>query len=193
MGIGEEYSGEAGWAQFYTDGRFAVEFTTGITTGISTHNPREHSVRYLEQLGIKAQLYTVAEEGDSLSMTLLETVEDMPILSCKITMVYEGGQLRAISGWRLQGAAEVDEGGEPCLLPETMLLHLVQAVAKGDIPCDTIQSITPAYVYSTGSLSSRSRLLPVWVVETSQDYIILNCQTGQMDPKPIWMRDLAPQ
>jgi len=189
LGAAVEYSGVSGTVRFYQDGRFLILLREGQPIKDSTELT-SYAAKYLNGLGLRVELYEVKQEGDRVRVSFLQTLEELPIFTCKIDMEYEEGSLVKIQGWRLLGEATVDHEEKGGLTAATLLFRFVEEMKKENIEYKEIRSITQGFVYSTGSLSSQAKLLPVWRIETDKGQRILNCTTGKFEALSTWMHEL---
>ncbi len=177
-----EYVGESGAVRFYPYGRFAVTFdryARSLEEDLSAH-----ARAYLEKnLGESTLAKTEEIEGGQ-RVTLWQTLDGAPVFTCEIRMKYQDKDLREISGWHLLGAPSPYVGGIAVKDAVTLLVQFAAEVKEAGLPVTKIETITPGYLYSIGSLSSQTILLPVWRLETDAGPLLLSCSTGELEASP---------
>lgn len=172
------YENENGYVQFPGDGRFSAYLNQGLLP-IGDLTPAQHALKVLSGLGIQAQVdEEETDQSGSGSVTVSQLWQDVPLLSCTMTLRYWNGELRSITGTQLLVGSPAPVAGE-VLSPTTALVDFLSGVnTLGDV-CSRISGITLAYSLST-SLNGVTLLTPVWWVTTDTGTYQLNLLSGQL-------------
>lgn len=184
VGPAVEYSGDNGMVRFYQDGRFSVHFASEYGEGFQ--NIKTQIAKYFKQLGISVKLLEVNEQERNTTVLLLQTSDGYPVFNCEIEAQFQGAHLSSIQGWRLLGEPTTSTEQQHGLTASTLLTRFVETVLEKNIRCTEIRAITQGYLYSTGSLSARAKLIPAWLLETDQGEVLLNCMTGEVESSALW-------
>jgi regulatory protein YycI of two-component signal transduction system YycFG len=185
IGSAVEYSSERGMVRFYQDGRFSVFFNP--EQGKQFQNIETQCVQYLEKLGLAVKLLETQQNGTSVKLSLIQKIEQYPVFNCEIEIECQDGRMISIQGWRIMGEPTPSADQQQGQTASTLLTHFMEAVMEGTIRCSEIRGITQGYLYSTGSLSSQEKLIPVWRIETDQGDVLLNCMTGKVETASVWL------
>lgn len=184
-GIASEYMGEKGSIRFYPDGRFYLSFQEKSMDKVVD---MEHSAqRYLKKFGFDVVKVASQTDGEQTKLVFLQLAEGSPVFTCKIEVLYKNDVLSQIQGWRLQGEVQPSKKQLESMTTPTLLVRFVSELKQSGFACSEIRTITQGYVYSTGGLSSQSKLMPVWRIETDQKTHLLNCVTGKLESSDQWL------
>ena len=168
------YTGSLGSAEVRGDGVFSVELAPGAYP-LEGQDMTQHGLSVLELMGFTAQVTAVEESA----LTAVETLGDVPIFSCTVTLRYEEGELRAISGTRLAGTPTVDTQAETPLSTATLLVRFRSGIINSGDACTAILSATQGYILDADANRSL-RLTPVLHLETDTNLYIINARTGEL-------------
>lgn len=182
QGLGVEYIGEQGLVQFYPDGRFLIRLHVDQEDEVA--DQERYAVNYLRKLGLQVKPIAVQTDGTIVKITMYQTLDQLPIFTCKMEAEFQDGRLSTICGCRLMGQSEVSNELNQGLSASDLLVRFMGAVMDGEFRCTEIRSIEQGYLYSSGSLSSKAKLTPVWLFETDQGEQLLNCMTGERETYP---------
>ncbi len=174
----DTYAGERGEGWFRLDGSFGFTFEAGSWAGEGPGSA-EQGRSLLTAAGYPCEVTSQESDGETLRVTLRQTWEGAPLFNCTAVLVYEGGELRRIEdAVRLVGTPEstADSAG---MNVAAVLLHFLSGVREGGWLPSQIQSMTAGYTV-THETSGRSRLTPVWELETDVGTFYVDGGTGSV-------------
>ena len=169
------YTGSLGSAEVRGDGVFSVELAKGAYPLAEGQDMSRHGLSVLERMGFAARITAVEEDV----LTDVETLNSVPIFSCAVTLRYEGGELRAISGTRLVGVPAAEAQDEPPLSTPTLLVRFRAGVISSGDACTAVLSAAQGYILTSDANRSH-RLTPVLRLETDTNLYTLNALTGEL-------------
>lgn len=172
------YENEAGSVQFHSTGEVAARFYADLHP-LADQDPGQHAVTVAKLLDCETRVEDCSVRNGTGTVTLVQTVQDVPVLDCRLVAQYEDGRLESLQGTRLPGKWEELEGDTPITVA-TALMRLYNGLKKmGDI-YSGIESITSAYILRVEYAGS-VRLTPVWSVHTDTGSYVINTMTGQLE------------
>ena len=173
-GLVSLYSGSLGTAEVRQDGTFSVELSPGAYP-LGGQDMALHGPEVLERMGFHAQVTAVEDDA----LTAVETLKGVPIFSCAVTLRYENGQLRSITGTRLAGTPSYDAQAGTALSTATLLVRFRAGIINSGDACTAILSATQGYTLTTDA-SRNLRLTPVLRLQTDTNLYTLNALTGEL-------------
>lgn len=172
------YENATGSVQFHSTGEVVARFDVGCYP-LEEQDPGRHAVTVAELLDCKTQVVESAVSGGTGTVTLVQTLQDVPVLDCQLIAQYRDGQLESLQGVRLLGKAEKMEGDNTITIA-TALMRVYNGLKElGDI-YSGIESIRPAYSLSV-ERSGTARLTPAWSVQTDTGDYVLDTMTGRLE------------
>ncbi len=173
------YESAVGAAEFRGNGNFTVSFPEGKLRLARSGGEAEYGEALLKDAGLSAVLIGRAEEEGRTVLTFRQTWQGAPIYSFAITMEYENGSLRTLSGTRMMGTPQsANEKSELISVPTALLRFLNGVNDLGDI-CNEITAMESGYLTTSGM--DATRLIPVWYVTTDTGVYSLNALTGALE------------
>lgn len=169
------YTGELGQAQLRSRGEFSIELQPGAY--LLSGDPEEHAAKILEKLSFEGALLSSTGCTEDSQVTFVQLWEGRPVISCQVTVVYDGIDLISISGTRLMGTPAISSQAEYSAV-NGVLRFLEQIMAAGDV-CSQITHMQAGYELSTGP-SDPASLIPVWHFSTNTGSYTLNAVTYQL-------------
>jgi hypothetical protein len=172
------YESALGTAEFRSNGNFSFSFVEGAQPA-EQGGEETHALAAMEQIGFTGVVLSSQTSGDQVTVTVRQTWQDLPVLSCQAALEYQGGCLRSITGQRLMGTPQPSaERAELISAPTALLCFLREITVLGDL-CSEITAMTPGYRLTTTTESTR--LVPVWYVTTDTGAYSLNALTGALE------------
>lgn len=173
------YQSALGWAEFRSNGNFSFNFFDGAQRVEVGQEEEIHALAVLEKIGFDGVLISREEDGGQVFLTLCQTWQKLSVLSCQVTLEYEDGSLKSISGQRLMGTPQPSvEKNELISVPTALLRFLNGITDLGDI-CSEITATTPGYRLTVSG--DTTWLIPVWYVITDTGAYSLNAVTGVLE------------
>lgn len=173
-GLVSLYTGAMGQAEVRDDGAFWATLAPG-SYPLGEESMERHAAQVLSAMDIPCQL----TGGDESAVTAVEMLGEVPVFSCTLTLRYDNGELRSVSGYRLPGRATPDaQGGSP-LSTATLLVRFRAAVMASGDTCTAITAATQGYTLGIDS-NRKTRLTPVLRLETDTNLYILDALTGEL-------------
>lgn len=172
-GLVSLYTGSLGTAEAWENGSFSVRLTPGAYP-LAGRTVEEHALAVLDQMGFSGQVTDVTAS----SLTAVELLDSVPIFSCEVTLSYDGGELRSISGAHLTGTPTADSQAGAALDTATLLVRFRSGVMGSGDTCTAILSAAQGYVLSADA-AQRLRLVPVLRLETDTNLYLLSALTGE--------------
>lgn len=173
------YESPLGTAEFRSNGNFSFSFSDGVLTADRPGEEEPHALDTLEKIGFIGTLVSREEAGGRTVLVLGQIWQELPVLSCQVTLEYENGCLRTIVGQRLMGTPQTAADRTELLSVSTALLRFLSGVTDlGDI-CSEITAVGPAYLLTTSA--DATRLIPIWYVTTDTGAYSLNAVTGALE------------
>lgn len=172
------YQGAQGWAEFRSNGSFNIAFRTEAWTA-GDGGEDDHALKLMEQVGLTGELVSRQENSGSVTLTLRQIWQEVPVYSCQITLEYEDGCLQSIAGQRLMGTPQPSGEASELIAVPTALLRVLNGVNDlGDL-CNEITAMTPGYLLTASA--DATRLIPMWYVTTDMGAYSLNALTGALE------------
>ena len=173
------YESDLGWAEFRSNGNFSFTFFDGAWPAAASGGEEAHALSTMEKVGFTGVSVSREKIGGQVLLTLRQTWQDLPVLSCQITLEYVDGCLQSISGQRLMGTPQPSSEKSEFLTVPTALLRFLNGITDlGDI-CSEITAMTPGYRLTVSA--DATRLIPVWYVTTDTGAYSLNALTGALE------------
>lgn len=173
------YESAKGTAEFRGNGNFSVSFSGGGRSARKSGGEEEHAAAVLKEIGLSARLTGRTDTDGGTVLTYCQTWKNVPIYSCAITLEYENGSLRSISGLRLMGTPQTaGDGGEPISAPTALIRFLNGIGDLGDV-CGEIIAMESGYILTASA--EETRLIPAWYVTTDTGTYSLNALTGALE------------
>lgn len=163
-GVTTCFQGAGGQVEFFQAGNFEATMNAAVYL-----ENMEAAQQFLSDAGVETMPVT-GYTPTSGEYRFWQTVDDHPVFTCEIVLRCENGQLRQITGRRLQ--AQLSAGGEQQHTAATLLINLAQAKIEGRISCTEILGIQEGYI--------NQGVIPVWQLETDNGIFYLDCITGEM-------------
>ncbi len=173
-GLVSLYTGSQGSAEVRENGAFSVELAPGAYPLSDGQDLAQHAAAVLERLGFHARITAVEDSA----VTAVETLGGVPVFSCTALLLYDQGELRAISGVRLTGTPAPDPQAEECLSTATLLVRFRAGIITSGDACAAIRSATQGYILAADA-NRTLRLTPVLRLETDTNLYLLNAITGE--------------
>lgn len=141
-------------------------------------DPENHASSLVENLGIECRRVRSNLSPDGGTIMYVQLVGGVPVFSCQITLTYEEGRLRSLSGILLAMTEPELENGTLLSLPTVLLRFLDDVLDSGDV-CSAILEVEPGYVV-TQSFSSTIQLRPTWYISTNTADYYVDGITGEL-------------
>ena len=110
--------------------------------------------------------------------TLRQLWNGVPVLPCRATLVYEGGELKRIEeGRRLTGTPQTTAGTP--ITATTALMRFYAGLSERMDICSEVREIEIAYTLSN-ALGGPISLIPVWHITTDTEIYELNTLDGSL-------------
>ena len=178
LGESVEGANRGGGLYIYTGEGGQISFRSGgdLSTALKDHSrwaaedPVSHAYSLLAELGLEG--YVVSEHISDGSGTVIcqQTMDGVPLFSCRLTFSYESRKLTGISGTVF--VSEVPEGESGSITLSTALMHVLEEVLTSGTVCSEILSVEPGWLPEQ-SFNDRVNLVPVWYVSTNTaDYYV---------------------
>lgn len=173
------YESGQGWAEFRSNGNFSFTFFEGSQPAAESGEEESHALATMEKIGFTGTVISREASGGRLLLTLRQTWQGLPVLSCQVTLEYRNGCLQAIAGQRLMGVPQTGADKSELISAPTALLRFLNGITDlGDI-CSEITAMTPGYQLTASA--DATRLIPVWCVTTDTGAYSLNALTGVLE------------
>lgn len=173
------YESALGAAEFRSNGNFSVTFPNGVMNTRKIGGEEAQASDLLKEAGLTAVLDARDEDGESVVLTYHQTWQNASVGSCEITLEYESGSLRSMSGLRLMGTPQSANDKSELISLSTALVRILNGINDlGDI-CNEITVMEPGYMMVSGA--ETTRLVPVWHVTTDTGVYSLNALTGALE------------
>lgn len=176
-GLVSYYTGNYGTAEVRGDGAFSVYFPSNAYRLYIDRSMETHALDVLERMGFHGQI--LHSDPDAGSLTAVECWKDTPIFSCAVTLTYEDGCLRTISGTRLVGIPTADNRQSAPLSTATLLLRFRAGIIDSGNACTAIIKATQGYTLRANA-AGQLRLTPVLRLETDTTPYLLDALTGAL-------------
>lgn len=171
------YENTAGSIQFHSTGEFSARFEHGDFT-LEELDPGSHAAAVAARLDCTAELLYSTVTAGTGTVTLMQVLDGVPVLECRITAQYEQGELTGLRGMRLPGQTRQLSGESPVSVA-TALMRLYNGLKEmGDV-YSRIETIRQGYSMAV-ERSGSVLLTPVWVVHTDTGDYLLDTMTGQL-------------
>lgn len=172
QGLVTLYAGPLGKAEIREDGAFSVVLEPE-SYPLGSQEPGAHALGVLKRMGFSAQIYETREE----LLRAVQVLDGVPVFSCTVTLRYEQGRLRSLSGVRLLGRPAAAQESAT-LSTATLLVRFRSAVIHSGDACSLLRSATQGYTLSTDA-NHNLCLIPVLRLETDTNLYFFNAVTGE--------------
>ncbi len=174
------YTGEKGTVQFSRSGEFSAVFSADAYP-LNGAKAEDHALKFLSLVGFQGEVTGVVRQGDSISVSVRQLFEGVPVFSCVATLVYDRDCLVSISDGsrRLTGTPAKAEGTQPLSMVTVLMRFLEGTNELGDV-CTSLESITAGYSFTSG-LADPITLTPTWHITTDIGKYYLNGVTGKLE------------
>lgn len=142
-------------------------------------HPENHAAALLKKMGVDARQTAVTTQGEETAVRFCQLWSGVPVFSCQVEFVYEGGLLRTIRGTLLIAGQAAQEAGKVISLPTALLRFLDGVTGAGDV-CSAIQSMEAGYRAAAQPLSGGTRLTAVWLIASDTAVYYLDGATGAL-------------
>lgn len=171
------YQSDLGELSLRAGGEFSAELAENPRW--SADQPRDHAAALMQSMGVDAAWIGTDAQGGGTVVRFRQLWDGIPVFSCEVRLVYEGGLLRAIQGTLLTGGQAGEEPGEILTLPTALMRFLDGVTAAGDV-CSSIRSMEAGYRIAAQPLSGGVRLTAVWLVTSDTASYYLDGATGEL-------------
>ncbi len=138
----------------------------------------EHALETMELLHFQGEVVSSAGNAQDGSVTLRQLWNGVPVLPCRATLVYEGGELKRIEeGRRLTGTPQTTAGTP--IAATTALMRFYAGLSERMDICSEVREIEIAYTLSN-ALGGPISLIPVWHITTDTEIYELNTLDGSL-------------
>lgn len=186
--LGEEVEGtdRGGGLVTYATGRGQISIRAGgeLTSRLEdqpywyTSDPENHAASLMERLGVESRLAEAELLDGSGTVVYQQMLDGVPLFSCRLCFVYEGGRLAQLSGNLLAVDSFHEEDVELLSLPTVLMRFLDDVLSSGDV-CSAILAVEPGY-RMTQSFTNTIRLQPVWYISTNTADYYVDGITGEL-------------
>ena len=176
------YAGAGGTAEFSLNGAFSVSLQPGTWVKEHERSLEDASRACLERIGFHGALETqsVDDELGETTLTYCQEWEDVPVFSCRITLVWRGDELVHMEGSQLSGtSAQAAVQGEP-LSAASILVRFLSGINEGGYVCGRVDGMTAGYLLS--GTARPVELTPVWRIDTDSGSYYVDAYTGVLTP-----------
>ena len=172
------YEGERGLLQCHSSGEFWADFQSGAFPVPEGAEMAEHALETMELLHFQGEVVSSAGNAQDGSVTLRQLWNGVPVLPCRATLVYEGGELKRIEeGRRLTGTPQTTAGTP--ITATTALMRFYAGLSERMDICSEVREIEIAYTLSN-ALGGPISLIPVWHITTDTEIYELNTLDGSL-------------
>lgn len=175
-GLVSYYTGPYGSAEVRGDGAFSLSLLPGAYP-LGGESMDVHGLTVLERMGFVGQLTSF--DADAGVLNAVELWNNTPVFSCAVTLVYQDGELRSVSGTRLVGVPTADSRQGAPLSTATLLLRFRSGIIDSGSACTAIYSATQGYTLRSNA-AGQLRLTPVLRLETDTAPYLLDALTGSL-------------
>ena len=176
------YAGEGGTAEFSMNGTFSVSLQPGAWVKEHDRSHADASQACLERIGFHGVLETQSVDDGlgETTLTYCQEWEDVPVFSCRITLVWRGDELVHMEGSQLSGtSAQAAVQGEP-LSAASILVRFLSGINEGGYVCGRVDGMTAGYLLS--GTARPVELTPVWRIDTDSGSYYVDAYTGVLTP-----------
>lgn len=161
VGTRTTYTGEKGSASFTASGETEVQFLTGAMP-LKGADVGKAGAALLESLGIEGMETQRRTRGETVTLEYTQLWAGTPAPDLTLTVVYERGELKRLTGRCLTGSAQaLDGGGE--LSAATALARFLEGLNRGGYVCSQVTEMYAGYAVSGAGTVT---LTPAWYLET---------------------------
>ena len=172
------YAGERGLLQCHSSGEFWADFQSGAFPVPEGAEMAEHALETMELLHFQGEVVSSAGNAQDGSVTLRQLWNGVPVLPCRATLVYEGGELKRIEGGRRLTGTPQTTAGTP-ITATTALMRFYAGLSERMDICSEVREIEIAYTLSN-ALGGPISLIPVWHITTDTEIYELNTLDGSL-------------
>ena len=177
------YAGERGLLQCHSSGEFWADFQSGAFPVPEGAEMAEHALGTMELLHFQGEVVSSAGNAQDGSVTLRQLWNGVPVLPCRATLVYEGGELKRIEGGRRLTGTPQTTAGTP-ITATTALMRFYAGLSERMDICSEVREIEIAYTLSN-ALGGPISLIPVWHITTDTEQVEVTIPVLKMKEVPI--------
>ena len=170
-------SPERGRAEFYSAGDFEMWINQGAVT---SSNDKVRTVKkLLREMKLEASQILSVTEAQREYITVRCAYRKASVFNYSVEFIFNGDDLESIKGRYITGIVNT-ENGETLSTPGTALLGLLRAVKRGEVSCDSIDSVEAGYFYLVAGSFGEGSIIPAWCISTNTGSFIYNERTGEI-------------
>ncbi len=169
------YENENGNAFFRNNGEFEINFVHLD----DTEGAQKTAASLLNKINLAyddSDSYT-EEHGDSRSISMLCTWQNVPIANCRITLTIFAGGSAQLSGKRPVGTPQ-RLGDCDMLGVNTMMIRFMDEIKSGGFVCDRIEKVELCYLMR--NFPAEASLEPMWQIVTNGGAYRVNATNGEL-------------
>lgn len=141
-------------------------------------DPESHGASLLGRMGLEVSCVRSELSNGSGTVTYVQRFNGVQVFSSQIDLIYEGGNLRSISGTLLAVEETQADTGSVLTLPTALMRFLEEIEESGDV-CSSIVEVEPGYLVSH-SFSNAIQLRPTWYILTNTADYYVDGITGEV-------------
>ena len=186
--LGGEVEGanRGGGLYIYRTDRGQVSFRFGgELTAILKDDPRwyaddplAHAADLVSAMKVEAELVSANVSDGSGRVVYRQTLNGVPLFSCRLVFTYEEGRLTGVAGNLLAAEEFAGESAEVISLPTVLMRFLDHVLSGGDV-VSAILAVEPGYL-TAQSFTGTVRLTPVWLISTNTADYYVDGITGEL-------------
>ncbi len=169
------YENDNGNAFFRNNGEFEINFAHLD----DTEGAQKTAASLLKKINLSyddSDSYT-EEHGDSRSISMVCTWQNVPVANCRITLIIYAGGSAQLSGKRLVGTPQ-RVGDCEMLGINTMMIRFMDEIKSGGYVCDKIEDVSLCYLMR--NFPAEAELEPVWQIVTNGGSYRVNVTSGEL-------------
>ena len=170
------YASGDSWATFRVGGQ--IEARLAEEDRWVTSDPEDFALRLAEEMGLTVRVTDSELENGTGTVVLCQEREGMPVYSCRLRFLFDGGRLTQLSGTLAVGEESPVGEQEVLSLPTALLRFLDEVLAGGDI-CSAVTAMEPGY-QAVRVLGGGLRMEPVWLISTDTADYYMDAVTGEL-------------
>lgn len=169
------YSGSGGHARFRGGGEFEIFPVEGAYTS-SNNVESAYSLSKVMGIGVDKGSAVISADEDGQTVSFVCTWTGFGVFNCRISFLFENGNLTQIYGRRLMGSPQAS-GDDELITAEAALIDFLNIIKQQGYICNEILSISEGYILSL-SVSGEGNLIPIWRISTDTGECYINAVTG---------------
>ncbi len=176
--VSSSYVGQNGTAEFHKSGTFRVRITKKENAGADLAMAARELLGSMGY-GLYGELTLTRESAGKYLVSGVQSLENAPVYSSRVTLSYDNYCLSEISGvW--YSTYQGNKTGEKCVSALTALVSFLASQDELGWICTSVEEVSQGYIEEESPSLGAARLVPVWKIRTDTGEFYVNGLTREV-------------